>query len=296
MNITLKQLNVFITISQEKTLSAAADKLFLSKPAVSMALAELEKQLGHQLFERKNNRLIMNEMGRALLPLADEQIQRSKTISYLFDEQQYQGNLKIGASNTIGNHLLPALIAGFRSQTGQTHQQIQIDNSSCIADKIKEYELDIALVEAQLIDKELHIEHWFKDQMIVVASPQHPLASQQLVSIHELEQQPWIMREQGSGTREFFMNHIGQHLSQPNILFELSTTEAIINSCAVNLGLSCMSKIAAKHALLDKRLVALNININMARDLFLVWHKDKYQSPTFKSFVDYCQDWSNKES
>lgn len=295
MNITLKQLNVFITISQEKTLTAAADKLFLSKPAVSMALSELEKQLGHQLFERKNNRLIMNDMGRALLPLADEQIQRSKAISQLFAEQQFQSNLKIGASNTIGNHLLPNLIAGFRKQSAYQQQQIEIDNSSCIGDKIKEYELDVALVEAQLIDKELHIEHWMSDQMIVVASPEHPLAGQDDIDVQALQQETWILREPGSGTREFFMSHIGQQLSRPNILFELSTTEAIINSCAVNLGLSCMSQMAAKHALLDKRLVKLNLQLDMARELFLVWHKDKYQSPTLKAFINYCRDWAQSE-
>ena len=294
MNITLKQLHVFITITQEKTLTTAADKLFLSKPAVSMALAELEKQLGHKLFERKNNRLLINEMGRALLPLADEQIERSKAITSLFDNHNFQGNLRIGSSNTVGNHLLPTLLAQFRDKSGHQDQVICIDNSTSIGQQLVDYELDIALVEGLLIDKQLYIERWLKDEMVIVANPNHPLFNKPIVTLDDLDNQHWILREKGSGTRHFFIDHIGQHLTHLNIAFELSTTEAIINCCAAGLGLSCMSRTAASHALNDQRLITLpiDIDIDMSRDLYLVWHKDKYQSPILKEFINYCQHWS----
>lgn len=292
MNITLKQLHVFITITQEKTLTIAAEKLFLSKPAVSMALGELEKQLGHKLFERKNNRLLINEMGRALLPLADEQIERSQAIANLFDSSNFQGQIRIGSSNTVGNHLLPILLAQFREIKNHQDQYMCIDNSTSIGDKLKDYELDIALVEGLIVVKQLHIERWIKDEMVIVTSPNHPLMSQDKVTLDDLNHQPWILREQGSGTRDFFIDHIGQHLTHLNITFELSTTEAIINCCAAGLGLSCMSRTAAQHALKDNRLATLSIDIDMSRDLYLVWHKDKYQSPILKEFIAYCQQWS----
>jgi DNA-binding transcriptional LysR family regulator len=292
MNITLKQLHVFVTIAQEKTLTAAAEKLFLSKPAVSMALSELEKQLGHQLFERKNNRLLMNEMGNALLPLADEQIERSQAITRLFDNHHFQGQIRIGSSNTIGNHLLPILLAQFRKLKNHHDQYMWIDNSTSIGEKLKDYELDIALVEGLLIDKKLHIERWIKDEMVIVAAPTHPLMKKRDLKLENLNNQPWILREKGSGTRDFFITHIGQHLSELNITLELSTTEAIINCSAAGLGLACMSRTAARHALADKRLATLPINIDMSRDLYLVWHKDKYQSPILKEFISHAQQWS----
>lgn len=291
MNITLKQLHVFITITQEKTLTAAAKKLCLSKPAISMALAELEKQLGHQLFERKNNRLLINEMGTALLPLADEQIERSQAIINLFDNNNFQGKIRIGSSNTVGNHLLPILLAQFRETKNHYNQEACIDNSTCIGKKLKDYELDIALVEGLLVDKQLHVEHWMNDEMVVVANLQHPLAKKTSISWDDLNQQSWICREKGSGTRQFFIHHIGKHLHELKITFELSTTESIINCCAAGLGLSCMSRIAARHALKDQRLITLPIDINMSRNLYLVWHKDKYQSPVLKEFIEYCQQW-----
>jgi DNA-binding transcriptional LysR family regulator len=292
MNITLKQLHIFTVITQEKTLTTAAEKLFLSKPAVSMALAELEKQLGHKLFERINNRLLINEMGRALLPLADEQIERSKAIISLFDNHNFQGNLRIGSSNTVGNHLLPILLAQFRENSGHQDQSIKIDNSTSIGEQLKDYELDIGLVEGLLIDKQLHVQRWLKDEMVVVANADHALASQTNITFNELNKQQWILREPGSGSRHFFIDHIGQHLNELNIAFELSSTEAIINCCAAGLGLGCMSRTAARHALNDQRLVTLAVDIDMSRDLYLIWHKEKYQSPILKEFIDYCLQWS----
>jgi DNA-binding transcriptional LysR family regulator len=292
MNITLKQLHIFTVITQEKTLTTAAEKLFLSKPAVSMALAELEKQLGHKLFERTNNRLLINEMGRALLPLADEQIERSKAIISLFDNHNFQGKLRIGSSNTVGNHLLPILLAQFQTNSGHKDQSIKIDNSTSIGEQLKDYELDIGLVEGLLIDNQLHVQRWIKDEMVIVANTDHPLTRQSSVSISDLNKQQWILREPGSGTRHFFIDHIGQYLSELNIAFELSSTEAIINCCAAGLGVGCMSRTAARHALNDQRLVTLAVDIDMSRDLYLIWHKEKYQSPILKEFIDYCLQWS----
>jgi len=292
MSITLKQLQLFICITQEKTITAAAKKMFLSKPAVSMSLSELEKQLGHPLFERKNNRLIINDFGKQLLPLADEQIERSKLIATLFTEsEQLNGQLLIGASNTLGNHLLPFLLSDFRKRFNQHNQSLLIDNSQVICEKIKEYELDIGLVEANLFDDQLCAVKWLKDEMVIVCNTDHPLTAKKYLNIEDLEDQQWILREQGSGTRAFFLNQIGRKLSQYHISLALKSTEAIINSTSAGLGLSCISKVAARHALADKRLQQLTLNIDMHRDYWLIWHKDRYQSPLLKTFIDFSKQW-----
>ena len=137
MNISLKQLKVFVGITQHNTLTAASESLFLSKAAVSMALSELEKQLGHPLFDRVNNRLLLNQEGQKLLPLADELLNRANTIDTLFlDNAPASGTLKIGASDTIGNHVLPALLSKFRAQQQHYSQQILISNSALICQKL----------------------------------------------------------------------------------------------------------------------------------------------------------------
>lgn len=293
MNISLKQLQGFICITQEKTITAAAEKLFLSKAAVSMSLSELEKHLGQPLFERKNNRLILNDYGKQLLPLADEQIERCKIINTLFsDNKQLNGKLRIGASNTVGNHLLPFLLSAFRKQIQQSKQSLLIDNSQTICEQIKEYELDIGLVEANPFDNQLTAIKWLKDEMVIVCGPDHPLSHKKYLNIEDLENQQWILREAGSGTRAFFLNQIGRKLSCYHISLELKSTEAIINCTNAGLGIACISKVAARHALADKRIVQLTLNVDMHRDYWLVWHKARYQSPLLKSFIDFSKQWT----
>ncbi|WP_022943174.1 LysR family transcriptional regulator [Psychromonas hadalis] len=293
MNISLKQLQVFICITQEKTITAAAEKLFLSKPAVSMSLSELEKQLGHPLFERKNNRLFINELGKQLLPLADEQIERSKVISNLFlAPNKLKGKLHIGASNTVGNHLLPLLLSDFRKKYQQHNQSLLIDNSQTICEQIKEYELDIGLVEANQFDSQLTAIKWLKDEMVIVCCADHPLSYKKQLILEDLEDQQWILREIGSGSRSFFINQIGQKLSHYQISLALKSTEAIINCTSAGLGIACISKLAARHALADKRLTQLTLNVDMHRDYWLVWHKDRYQSPLLKTFIDFSKQWT----
>ncbi|MCG6202003.1 LysR family transcriptional regulator [Psychromonas antarctica] len=292
MNITLKQLQLFICITQEKTITAAAQKLFISKPAVSMGLAELEKQLGQKLFDRKNNRLLLNQWGMLLLPLADEQIERSKIITRLFEQQtSLTGKLRIGASNTIGNHVVPSLLSDFRAVTKHHKQSLLIANSTTICKQIKEYELDIGLVEAYVFDQQLQSIRWLKDDMVVVCNHAHPLAKKKILSLTDLENQEWILREAGSGTREFFIKNIGEKLTDYLVTLELNTTEAIINCTSVGLGITCISRLAARHALNDKRLIQLNLELDMSRDYWLVCHKDKYQSPLLKQLIEFSLDW-----
>jgi DNA-binding transcriptional LysR family regulator len=296
MNITLKQLQVFLCITQEKTITAAAKKLFLSKPAVSTGLAELEKQLGHKLFERNNNRLIINEWGKQLLPLADEQLEHYKNIKRLFNEPGSSNvTLRIGSSNTIGNHITPFLLSDFRKKSQHRNQSLLIDNSSIICQKIKEYELDIALIEGYIFDNQLQSIRWLKDEMALVCNRNHPLTKKKRLNWQDLEKQQWILREAGSGTREFFIRNIGEKLCDYHISLELKSTEAIINSSSVGLGITCISKFAARHALNDQRLVELALSsqmqLNMSRDYWLVCRKEKYQSPLLKQFIQFTLDW-----
>ncbi|MGL4460050.1 MAG: LysR family transcriptional regulator, partial [Plesiomonas shigelloides] len=114
MSLTLKQLRVFSAIALHGNMTQASEMLFLTKPALSMALQELEKQLGQRLFDRVNNRLHLNSQGRRLLPMADELLQRAHQIEQTFQQDtELSGSLHIGASNTIGNYMLPQMLGAF---------------------------------------------------------------------------------------------------------------------------------------------------------------------------------------
>lgn len=290
--IALKQLKVFVTVAQEGTITAAADKLFLSKPAVSMALSELEKQLDHKLFDRNNNRLIINEQGKRLLPLADELLARSQTIEQLFNQTgPATGQLRIGSSDTVGNQLTPFLLRDFRRHADHHQQSLFIANTSHICHMLSEFELDVGLVEGNVQQADLISLPWLADEMVVVAHPEHPLAKLNQLSLQDLEHSEWILREPGSGTREFFLNRLAPRLANWQQAFELNTTESIINCTAAGLGLTCLSKFAVQRAVADQRLVILPLPLDMQRQYWLLYHKEKYQSPLMELFISFSQQW-----
>ncbi|KPM80495.1 LysR family transcriptional regulator [Cobetia sp. UCD-24C] len=288
MPVTFRQLRVFVTVARERTLTAAAKRLFLTKPAVSMALGELERQYDQILFDRHRNRLYLNDYGRQLLPLADELLARSHDIDHLFDEAQISGVLHIGASYTIGHQILPKLLSEFRAISGHEHQQVTIANSTSICRSLEAFDLDIGMIEGRVVDERFSIKPWCHDRMLIAVAADHPLAHRTHVAIEELTNYPWLLREQGSGTREQFIRFVAPHLPQWKLGLEINSAEAIINAAAVGLGITCVSELEAYRALQDGRLKEIPTGIEMYRGFSLILHKDKYCSPLMKLFLDYC--------
>ncbi|CAM3571337.1 MULTISPECIES: LysR family transcriptional regulator [Pseudoalteromonas] len=287
--ITLKQLNVFTVIVQERSITAAADKLCLTKAAVSMALAELERHLEQPLFDRVNNRLMINPAGELLLPHAHQVLDRCRFLESLFKEsERLYGEIKIGASDTLGNHLLPPMLAAFQQQTGHTQQQLFITNTAKVCAMLRDYELDIGFVEGRVIGEDLDIMPWFEDEMCIVSAMDCAITDfQTLIQ----SQSRWLLREQGSGSREFFLANIAAQLTSWRTAFELNSTEAIINGVAAGLGVACISKYSAEHAIAQQRIQALSGLKAAPRQFWLVTRKDKFQSPILTRLIDFAAHW-----
>ncbi|TMN32640.1 LysR family transcriptional regulator [Pseudoalteromonas sp. S2755] len=287
--ITLKQLNVFTVIVQERSITAAADKLCLTKAAVSMALAELERHLEQSLFDRVNNRLMINPAGELLLPHAHQVLDRCRFLDSLFKEnERLYGEIKIGASDTLGNHLLPPMLAAFQQQTGHTQQQLFITNTAKVCAMLRDYELDIGFVEGRVIGEDLDIMPWFEDEMCIVSAVDFSVTDFQTLM---QSQSHWLLREQGSGSREFFLANIAAQLTSWRTAFELNSTEAIINGVAAGLGLACISKYSAEHAIAQQRIKALSGLKAEPRQFWLVTRKDKFQSPILTRLIDFATHW-----
>ncbi|WP_023603738.1 LysR substrate-binding domain-containing protein [Aliivibrio logei] len=290
MRISLKQLNVFTVIAQEKTMTKAAERLFITKPAISLSLAELEKNLGYKVFDRVNNRLVLNSEGRQLLPLADELLERAEAIEHQFTaDSQLTGSLNIGASDTIGNHIAPILLSKFQQQHSCDIQQLFISNTAQIINQLLEFKLDIGLIEGKAHHPKLSIIEWQQDEMYIVCAPSHPLAMQKIMTLDDLEHSTWLLREEGSGSREYFLNHIASNLNDWHESLQLHTTEAIINCCSENMGLACLSQLAAQNAINDGRLVKLPYKKTLTRQYWLLLHKEKYQTPLLQYFMNFIQ-------
>lgn len=301
MKIAPRQLSIFLAIASEGGITAAAERLHLTTPAVSMALSELERHLGHALFDRYKNRLYINDLGRRLLPMADELLARQHEIEELFasDTDVLRGQLRIGASHTIGNQVLPWLLRDFRHATGHREQSVLLANSRDVCAALERFELDVGLVEGDVQSPRLNALDWCDDQLVVVAGSDHPLAAKAQegpVPFQVLESQDWVLREQGSGTREQFMRAIASRLEHWSAALELNSAEAIINATAAGLGLTCVSQREANHALADGRLSVLPITLpngealTISRKFHFVVHQAKYKSPLIEHFLSFCAD------
>ncbi|BBR39480.1 LysR substrate-binding domain-containing protein [Aeromonas allosaccharophila] len=289
MKLTLQQLKVFATIARYGNLGLAANELCLSKGAVSQSLQELERQLSTPLFDRIHPRLQLNNEGRLLQPAAEELLTRMQDIENLFSpDAEPSGQLRLGASQTIGNYLLPTLLASSKQELGLP-PKVTINNTHLLCHALANFELDMALIEGENHHPDLLAEPWLQDEMLVVAPPGHPLADKAELSLSRLGGETWVLREAQSGSREQFIQQIQPELPHWQAGLELNTLEAVMLAVEKGLGISFISRLAVSDRLKDGRLIALPLTRRFPRQLSLIWHKQKYHSASLRHFLHFCR-------
>jgi len=291
MKYSLRQLEIFVAISRTESVSRAAEALSLSQSATSTALSELERQFDLQLFDRVGKSLRINETGRQLLPRAVELLDRAHEIEALLQGRAGFGYMKIGATLTVGNYLATLLVARFLQEHPESRIQLQVHNTSTIVHKIVNHELDLGLIEGDTNHPDIEVHPWIADELVVFSAPDHPLARASNISIEQLLQEPWILREKGSGTRETFDRALRNNHSKLNIRLELEHTEAIKRAVESGLGIGCISRLALKDAFRRGSLVPLATpDLNLGRYFYFLWHKQKYQTTGMREFIALCRE------
>lgn len=291
MKYSLRQLEIFVAVSKTEIVSRAAEALSLSQSATSTALSELERQFDLQLFDRVGKSLRINETGQQLLPRAVELLDRAHEIEALLQGHAGFGYMKIGATLTVGNYLATLLVARFLQEHSESRIQLQVHNTSTIVQQIVNHELDLGLIEGDTHHPDIEVQPWIADELVVFSAPGHPLAKSRNVSIKQLLEEPWILREKGSGTRETFDRALSNHHSELNIRLELEHTEAIKRAVESGLGIGCISRLALKDAFARGSLVPIATpDLNLGRYFYFVWHKQKYQTTGMREFVSLCKE------
>ena len=291
MKYSLRQLEIFVAISRTESVSRAAEALSLSQSATSTALSELERQFDLQLFDRVGKSLRINETGRQLLPRAVELLDRAHEIEALLQGHAGFGYMKIGATLTVGNYLATLLVARFLQEHPESRIQLQVHNTSTIVQQIVNHELDLGLIEGDTHHPDIEVQPWIADELVVFSAPGHPLTKAGNISIEQLLQEPWILREKGSGTRETFDRALQNNQSRLNIRLELEHTEAIKRAVESGLGIGCISRLALKEAFRRGSLVPLATpDLNLGRYFYFLWHKQKYQTTGMREFIAMCKE------
>ncbi|MBH0086921.1 LysR family transcriptional regulator [Psychrobacter sp. SCQQ22] len=296
--ITLKQLAVFVSIYQTGSTSRAGEELHLSQSAVSSALTELESRLQMPLFERVGRRLNQHPNAHPIYVQAQAILGQSLTLEHYHKHQA--GQIHIGASTTIGNYVLPPLLAKLYKALPDASVNTYIANTQEVVAEVEQLNIDIALVEGMPRPtdmKAIEQREWRTDKLMIFAKRD----SQWLVdiasyndagdcyelSIEQLARLPLLVREKGSGTRQIIDEQLLKHLPDADVIMAIQQSEAIKHMVSVDIGLGCLSQHVIEPELAAGTLVQVNVvGIDLSRTWWLVWHKARHQSPIWQTFID----------
>ena len=285
MKITLRQLQIFRVVAESGSTAAAAATIALSQSATSAAINELERTLELELFDRIGKRLQLNDNGRALLPQALALLDGADWIErWALDRESHIGMLRIGASTTIGNYLLPSVLSGFRASLpapAREHWQVQvaIANTAAIAASVAAFELDLGLIEGPCHESELTVQPWLEDELVIVAAANDPILPRrrtERITLEALSQATWLLREEGSGTREIINQLLIPHLHHLRPGIQFGNPEAIKRAAASGLGISCLSRYVVEDLLRTGELVEPLTELPpLKRRFYIVMHERK---------------------
>ncbi|OUS12465.1 LysR family transcriptional regulator [Gammaproteobacteria bacterium 53_120_T64] len=292
MRYSLKQVQVFLKVAHYENISKAARDLAMSQSAVSSALSDFERHYDIWLFDRNGKKLQLNGLGRALRPQAQALYEQAQAFEQQLQQQNTVPALRVGATLTIGNYLAVGIMAQYMRQHAAAQVQLHVANTASIGEQVRNFELDVGLIEGELQSPDLKVIPWLDDELVVFCSPTHPLAKRRSMSDKDLLAAAWILRESGSGTRQTFDRAMTGLLSQLNISLELEHTEAIKRAVEADLGISCLSRVALKEAFARGSLIPLKVpQRDLRRRFYFILHRQKYLSSAIESWMALC----NKE-
>ena len=285
--MTLKELHFFYKLSENPQVTQVANELNISQSAISLAIKSLENSLNEQLFDRIGKKLILNEKGKYF---------KEKTLPYylklidaqnIFLENKLVGNIKVASSKTISNYVMPNIYFDFLTKYEDVKLDILTINSSKIIDMILKSQLDIGLIEVDFENSSLIKEKLCDDELVVVTSDEkHPKTA----FIDNINKK-WILRETGSGTREIFINTIGEIANDLDIFMQLQDFEEIKTIILNHPNtVTAISKVAVKKEIEEKKLFQIKLkNLELKREFYLVYHKEKTKNLLFETFVEFIK-------
>jgi DNA-binding transcriptional LysR family regulator len=290
MRYTLRQLEVFLAVARSQSVSRAAEELAMSQSAVSSALADLEGQFEIRLFDRIGKRLQLSGLGRVLRPRAEALQAEARGFEQALASHSELGQLRVGATLTIGNYVIVPLMARFMREQPGARISLEVANTEQIAHKLANFEIDVGLVEGELQNPDLDVSRWCEDELVVFCAPDHPFAQRRTLRDADLREAQWIVREPGSGTRQAFDHAMHGILPELSISLELQHTEAIKSAVEAGLGLGCVSRIAVADAFKHGTLHACRVpERDFRRHFYFVLHRHKYKTPGVQRWLELCK-------
>jgi DNA-binding transcriptional LysR family regulator len=289
-----RRLQVFHAVAKQSSFTKAAETLFMTQPAVTFQIKQLEEHFNTRLFDRGHGKISLTPAGEVVLEYAERILSLSAELDTRISELtgEVQGLLLIGASMTIADFMLPRVLGEFKVAYPRVKARLTVANSETIEHGVAAHSLDIGLIEAPSHLPGLSTEECCEDELQVVCAPGHPLAKLKAVTPKQLLQHPYISREPGSGTREVtdsYFRDAGFAPEDMNAVMELGSPDAIKGVVETGLGFAIMSKMIVSKEKQLGVLVALPFAPKLTRTLSLVYPKEKFRSRLVSSFVEFSK-------
>lgn len=289
-----RRLQVFHAVAKHLSFTKAAEALFMTQPAVTFQVKQLEEHCNARLFERGHGKISLTPAGDLVLDYAERILGLSGELEVRLAEMtgQMRGLLLVGASTTIAEFMLPPILGEFNSLYPQVRARLTVANSETIENRIAEHTLDIGLIESRSKLAGLQSEVCCDDELQIICAPDFPLAGFSEIEPKALLAYEFISREPGSGTREVTDNYLraaGVAPEEMKTLMELGSPEAIKGVVGTGLGFSIVSRASFGKELLLGSLVAIPLKPRLKRTLSLAFPKEKFRSKIVNTFVEFAK-------
>lgn len=291
----LRHIRLLCLILEQGSVSAAARSAGLGQPTVSQHLRSLEEELGVLLFERRGRRIVPTEAALVFHPYARQAIQVLETGRQALEEYLglVRGKLKMAGSTIPAHYILPGIMARFHARFPGVDMLLEVGDTQWVVDRVKGADVEIGFVGAKLEQEGLSFEPFARDELVLVVPPDHKLAGK-LLNLEELREVPLVSREQGSGTRKSWEEHVkraGVPSEDLRVVAELGSTEAVLRAVKAGMGAAVVSMWAAKGELTRGELQTVKLALgNMSRTFYLVRHKSRPLSPSAQKFVECAME------
>ena len=290
-----RRLQVFHAVARHLSFTKAGETLYMTQPAVTFQIKQLEEHFNTRLFERGGGRISLTPAGELVLDYAERILGMSKELDVRVAEMtgQMSGNLLVGASTTIAEFMLPPILGEFNVRYPLVRARLTVANSESISNAIAAHTLDIGLIESHTNHASLQCEVCGDDELQVVCTPNHPLSRRSDVDARSLLGYDYIAREPGSGTREVtddYFRACGVDPEKLRMLMELSSPESLKGVVATGLGYSIVSRASFEKERQLGTLVAVPLRPRLKRTLSLVYPKERFRSRVVITFVDFARN------
>ena len=288
--MTLRHMRILVAVFQQGSVTKAAQALHLAQPSVSLALRELEDYYGVALFTRTGRQLLPTVCGQSFYDYAVHVVS-------LVDEMETQmrnwdtlGTVRIGSTITIGTHLLPGLVRQLQTEFPDLKIEVKVCRASQVEQLVLDNRIDLGLIETQQEHEELVAVPFSRDELQAIVPPDSPLAGRGKVTIQELAQFPFLMREPGSAGRKALDGYLALHRLSVQPAWESVSTQALIKAVVEGLGVAVLPKLLIQQDVASGNVVPLTLKEPLRRTLNIVYHKRKYLSESMQHFIALCRE------